>query len=368
MIRTVVHFIDSSAVGGAEQVAFEMMAGLDRRLWRPVLVHHEEPGLADFVERARQMSVEHRVVPRMGTVQDLGGMLSFWRTLRRDTPSVFHAHMTWPLSCKYGLLAAVMARIPAVVTTAHTRLPIRPPLRRQPKLISRLVDRYLAVSNAVASQLRDDFGIDASKIEVVHNGIASESFIASRPEALRETLTRGHHGPIVLTVARLDQGKGHGDLLDAARLVPDALFVLVGDGPERAALESKARELGVADRFVFLGERRDVPSLLACADVFVLPSLSEGLPLSVLEAMAAGVPVVATAIPGIDEIVTHGRTGLLVPSSTPTELARAILQLCARPEEGRALAAVAQANVKSRFSTERMVNRVASVYEEVLAS
>ena len=368
MIRTVVHFIDSEAVGGAEQVAFEMMTGLDRRLWRPMLVHHDEPGLASFVERAAQMSVEHRVVPRMETVHDLGGMPLFWRTLRAESPSVFHAHVTWPLSCKYGLLAAAMARIPAVVATAHTRLPIRAPLRRQPKLISQLLDRYLAVSEAVARQLRDDFGINPSKIEVVHNGITTQSFARSRSAALRETLTGAHRGPVVLTVARLDRGKGHADLLDAARLVPEALFVFVGDGPERTSLESKARELEVANRVVFLGERQDVPDLLACADLFVLPSLSEGLPLSVLEAMAAEVPVVATAIPGVDEVITHGRTGLLASPNAPASLASAILRICAHPEEGRALASAAREHVRAKFSTERMVTRVASVYEEVLAS
>ena len=367
MIRTVIHFLDSSAVGGAEQVAFAMMTGLDRRRWRPVLVHHDEPGLASFVERAEQMSVEHRVVPRMATVHDLGGMPAFLRTLRAYSPSVFHAHMTWPLSCKFGLLAAVIARVPAVVATAHTRLPIRAPLHKQPRLISRLLHRYLAVSEAVARQLRFDFGIEASKIEVVHNGIAVQSFARSRSPVLCDT-NGVHRGPMVLTVARLDKGKGHTDLLDAARLVPAALFVLVGDGPERAALESKARRLGVAERVIFLGERPDVSSLLARADVFVLPSLSEGLPLAVLEAMAAEVPVVATAIPGVDEVITDGLTGLLASPNAPASLASAILRICANPEEGRALAAAAKERVQAEFSTDRMVNRVASVYEEVLAS
>ena len=224
------------------------------------------------------------------------------------------------------------------------------------------------MSEAVASQLRDDFGISASKIEVVHNGITTQSFAHPRSAALRDTLTGGHRGPVVLTVARLDQGKGHADLLDAARLVPEALFVFVGDGPERASLESKARELGVADRIVFLGERQDVPALLACADLFVLPSLSEGLPLSVLEAMAADVPVIATAIPGVDEVITHGRTGLLATPNAPASLASAILLICTRPEEGRVLASAAREHVRAAFSTERMVARVASVYEEVLAS
>ena len=367
-IRTVIHFIDSRVVGGAERIALQTMTGLDRQDWRPVLFHHGEPGLATLVELAGQHAITNRVVPRMESVHDLAQMPHFWRTLRAEEPTVFHAHLTWPLSCKYGLLAAVLARIPAVVATAHTRLPIREPLRGQPKVVAHLVDRYLAVSDAVAGQLRNDFGIDASQVEVVRNGIDGRRFIVERSAALRTALTNGRRGPVVLTVARLDDGKGHRDLLRAATLVPDALFALAGDGPLRTSLESDARMLGVSHRVLFLGERQDVPALLACADLFVLPSLSEGLPLSVLEAMAAGVPVVATAIAGIDEMITNGCTGLLVPPGDPAALAEAIHSVCRRPEHARSMARAARERVLNEFTRDDMVTHVTRIYGEVLAA
>ena len=137
--------------------------------------------------------------------------------------------------------------------------------------------------------------------------------------------------PIVLTVARLDPQKGHRYLLAAATEVPEAVFALVGEGGERAALENQARTLGVAERVRFLGHRDDVPELLAACDLFVLPSLYEGLPLSVLEAMAAAKPVVATAIDGTTEAVVHEVTGDPGPTRRPWPTRRRD----PRPADGR---------------------------------
>ncbi|MEQ1911730.1 MAG: glycosyltransferase [Vicinamibacterales bacterium] len=369
MIKTVVHFMDTRAVGGAERIALQMMTALDRRAWRPVLFHHDEPWLTPFVELTATHDIEHRVVPRIETVHDLAKLPRFWNTIRTEAPAVFHAHMTWPLSCKYGMLAAVLARVPAVVATAHTRYPLDDPFSSQPRLISRLVDRYMAVSEAVAGQLRDDFGIDTSKVEVVHNGIDVDSLRVPRSQALRQSLTGGRAVPVVMTVARLDAGKGHVDLLHAAALTPNAVFVFVGDGPLRGALETEARTAGVAERVLFLGQRDDVAALLACADAFVLPSLAEGLPLSVLEAMAAGVPVVATAFAGVEEVVQDDRTGVLAEPGNPASLARAMRRVLDDAALARDLVAAASRRLQDgHFTVNRMATAVTRLYDTVLAA
>jgi glycosyltransferase involved in cell wall biosynthesis len=179
-------------------------------------------------------------------------------------------------------------------------------------------------------------------------------------------LTGGSDCPIVFTPARLYSRKGHIHLLQAATLVPDALFVLAGDGPERARLEECARQLGVAARVRFLGQRQDIPQLLASCDLFVLPSLYEGLPLSVLEAMAAGKPVIATAIRGTDEAVIHGKTGLLVAPGNPVDLAAAIRKLLSDRALAAQLAQAGKARVAQEFSAEAMVQGASRVYEEAL--
>jgi glycosyltransferase involved in cell wall biosynthesis len=172
----------------------------------------------------------------------------------------------------------------------------------------------------------------------------------------------------VLTAARLDSQKGHEYLLRAAAGVPEATFILAGDGPLRPRLEELARSLGLAERVLFLGHRDDVPALLASCDLFVLPSLYEGLPLSLLEAMASGRPAIATDVPGSNEVVHHAESGLLVPRADPLALADAIRRLLADPAAAERLARAGRARVDRDFSVERMVRGVEAVYDQLLAS
>jgi glycosyltransferase involved in cell wall biosynthesis len=172
--------------------------------------------------------------------------------------------------------------------------------------------------------------------------------------------------PIILTLARLDKQKGHPYLLRAAVQVPDALFLLAGDGPERAGLENLVQQLGIAGRVLFLGYRQDIADLLKICDMMVLPSLYEGLPLSILEAMAAGKPVIATNIGGTNEAVIDGQTGLLVPPADPPALAAAIRKLIENPLLAGKLAAAGKEQVQREFSVETMICRVTQVYDEIL--
>jgi glycosyltransferase involved in cell wall biosynthesis len=369
MVRTVIHFTDSNVFGGTEQVLLQILSGLDRRHWRPVLFHHPEPGLEPLLEKARNLEVKLRAVPRMQRIWYTGRLPQFIRALRAERPSILHAHLTWPLSCKYGILAAVMARVPAVVATAqiYFELPKKPLLQMQPRLIATCVDRYIAVSRAVADQLCNDFRIPASKVQVVHNGIPAGHFNGPASPLLRAALTRGKAQSIVLMVGRLDdKQKGQRYLIEAAAQVPEAMFVLAGEGPDRGALEGQARALGVDNRVLFLGYREDIPDLLACCEVFVLPSLFEGLPLSILEAMAAGKPVIASAIGGNDEIIAHGENGLLVPQADPAALAGAIRAVLSDPALARRLAEAGRSRVRREFAVETMVESVTRVYDELV--
>jgi glycosyltransferase involved in cell wall biosynthesis len=366
-IRTVIHFTDSSAFGGTERALLHVLARLDRRQWRPVLFHHSEPGLAPLLEKARQLEVKVRAVPRMQRIWDISRLPKFICALRAELPSLMHAHLTWPLSCKYGLLAAVIARVPGVVATAqlYVDLAKKPLLRLQPRLIAAGVDRYLAVSRAVANQLCNDFGIPASKVQVVRNGIPFAPFDRPANATLRASLTKATAHPVVLMVGRLDKQKGHRYLIEAAAQVPEAMFVLAGEGPDRAALEAQTHALGLDSRLLFLGYREDIPDLLSCCDLFVLPSVYEGLPLSILEAMAAGKPVIASAIGGNDEIITHGENGLLVPPADPASLAGTIRTVLSDHTLARRLAEAGRARAHQEFSVEAMVNGVTRVYEEL---
>jgi glycosyltransferase involved in cell wall biosynthesis len=368
MIRTVVHFTDSNEFSGAEQILLRILTGLDRRLWRPVLFHHGDPGLAPLLSAAREAGVELRTVPRVGKRADLPRLPGFVRAIRAERPAAFHAHQTWPLSCKFGILAAALARVPAVIATVQLFPEVRMSRSRalQHRILTACVDRFIAVSNEVREQLHLHFTIPDGKVRVVPNGIPISRYAAAA-ERRRPALPPGTEDrPLVLTAARLGRHKGHTYLIEAAKRLPRAAFLFVGEGPERAALEAQAREAGVGERVHFLGYRDDVPDLLAACDVFALPSLYEGLPLSVMEAMAAGKPVVASAIGGTDEAVVHGETGLLVPTRDPDALAEAIGACLSDREMARRFGEAGSKRARREFSAESMVQQITGLYDELL--
>ncbi len=362
-VRTVVHFTDTVAFGGAERMLLTLMAGLDERRWRPVLVCHPSPGTERLLDSARHAGIETRGIER-----GAGGVRRFTalvRAVRRERPSVFHAHLTWPLRCSTGIVAAAAARVPVIVATQHLLplLPSRPP-RIKRAVVEACVDRYVAVSAAMGAALRS--GLPADRVSVIRNGIPLEPYLGGRDDALRRTLAPDDT-PLLLTVARLHAQKGIPFLLGAIARLPRVRLAIAGDGPDRAALESEAARLGVADRVLMLGEREDVPALLAACDLFVLPSLFEGLPVSVLEAMASARPVIATDVGGTAEVVSHGETGLLVPPGDAASLADAVATLLGNPVLAAGLAARGRTLVEREFSAAVMAERVAQLYDQLLA-
>jgi glycosyltransferase involved in cell wall biosynthesis len=327
-------------------------------------------GVEPLLERAAELRLAVlRVPPLPLGLAGARALPAFVRLLRERRPDVFHAHMSSPVAAKFALAAALVARVPAVVGTVQVisdYVPDRSTML-QLRLLSRGVDRYLAVSHAIAAELSERYRWPARKIEVVHNAVDLERLALAAPPGLRRQLGGGETSPLVLTPARLDSQKGHRFLLEAAARVPEAIFLLAGDGPERGALEALSARLGIAERVRFLGRRDDVPQLLAACDVFALPSLYEGSSLAVLEAMAARRPLVSSSIAGTDELVEDGREGLLVAPGDPEALAEALRRLLGDPALRAALAAAAFERVEREFSRRRMGERVAAIYEKLLS-
>lgn len=369
MTQIIAYFTDTTGFGGAEQALLTLIAGLNRDEWRPLLMYHPSAGVAPLIEQAQQLHVELWPVPRMPDGREgARRVLRFTRELRARRPAVFHAHLTWPLACKFGLVGAILARVPAIVATVHLYLefPIDRSILMQQRLIISAAGRYIAVSRDTAQRLIRKLHWPANKVQVIHNGVAFHPIDDRSASIVHQQLAKGAR-PIVLTVARLDEQKGHRYLLEAAAQVPEAQFVLAGDGPLRSVLEAQAQSLGLQERLTFLGYREDIPALLAACDVFVLPSLYEGLPLSILEAMAASKPVIATRIGGTDEAVIDGETGLLVPPADPTALVAAIRSVLNDHVLAQRLAAAGRVRVEREFSTVAMVQQATAVYDVLLA-
>jgi glycosyltransferase involved in cell wall biosynthesis len=268
------------------------------------------------------------------------------RLLRRLRPGIVHVTDVWP----QALVAARLARVPRVLVTHHT-----PELPRRDNLAGRAWQRLgWATRPEVIYTSEADRERDGRRpSHVVPLGIDLDRFAAAAP-ALRKD------GPIVGNVARLAPQKDHATLLEAARRLPDGVrVVIVGDGELREDLERRADGLPVE----LTGAREDVPELLASFDVFAFPSLFEGLCLAVIEAQAAGVPVVATPVGGIRETVVDGETGLLVPTRDPAALAAAIRRLLDDRDLARRLADEARRRVRERYSEQRMVELTLGLYE-----
>ena len=362
-----------------------LLLNLDRSQYEPVLFCHADHGLARLRSGAEKHDIPVRIVPRLQgrpavsltaarireVVDAITGAPALLRVLRSERPDIFHAHLNWPLACRWGLLTAAAAHVPAITATVH----LFPPLpntsvsRPQYRVLSRVVRRFMTVSAGMARRLETELSVPRHRIRVVRNAVPVPAPVEPSVEAATRVAIAGPgnpDSPIVLTVARLTPQKGLVYLLDAAAAIPEAIFAIAGDGPNRDALQKQAGSLGIARRVRFLGNREDVPALLAACNIFVLPSLWEGLPLAVLEAMAAGKPIISTRIEGIAEVLGEGECGILVPPGNSTALAEVIANVLRDASLANRLASAARARAAIDFSPQRMAAQVGAVYEEML--
>ena len=237
-------------------------------------------------------------------------------------------------------------------------------------VLNRWSSAVVMVSDALAQTYLAGGGIARRKIRVVHNGVELERFrrdASSVRSRIGKEFDIPDGKPVVVSVAVLRAGKGVEVLLDAARNVTDAVFLIVGDGAKREEWMDAARRGGIADRMRWAGYRTDVDQILAGCDVFVHPSLDDAFPTVLLEAMAAGLPVVASSVGGIPEIVDSDVTGILVPPGDSAALAEAVGSLLSdRPRLAR-MAEAARVRADRQFSTAAWTERLAVVYENVLA-
>jgi glycosyltransferase involved in cell wall biosynthesis len=281
---------------------------------------------------------------------------------------VLHCHQYSPFV--YGALARVYRPRLRVLFTEHGRLSDAPPSRKRRlvnPVIAHAVHRIFSVSHDLRRHMIAE-GLPASRIEVIPNGIDPASPSVAARDELRRELGAGPATVVLITVARLDPVKDLSTLLsavgDANRESIDVMLVVVGDGPERAPLESAAAALGLTTNVAFLGHREDARRWLNAADVYVSSSVSEGISLTILEGMSAGLPVIATAVGGTPEIV-DASCGILVPARDGAALGAAIVALARDPGRRQQLGTAARARVLESFTLDRMVDRYRRIYEEV---
>jgi len=356
-------------VGGAEQLILDTAPrlralGFDLRSAAlkgpgPLLPELEAQGVPSVALGAR-----HR--------GDLAVVLRLAALLRKERIDILHSHLF--LANLAGRIAGRLAGVPVIFSGQHdTDVWMRPHHRLIERWSARLADRVIACSEAVRAWEIGTIGQPPEKVTTLRNAIVppAEPSEADRRSA-RAALGASSDDLLVGTLGRLfEPKKGLSVFIDAAaavlQRVPRARFVLVGDGPARADLEARAARAGLGDRLRFAGGRRDVARLLSAYDLFVQPSIWEGFGLTLVEAMAVGLPVVATDVGGIPEIVRHGRDGILVPAGDAAALASAIAALLDDPARRSAFAAEGRHRARTEFHIDRLVAETAALYRDALA-
>jgi glycosyltransferase involved in cell wall biosynthesis len=371
----VVLFTNSPYMGGMEEHVVLLGRGLVRRGYRVAAICPSHDAVQPLRQRLQEAGViVHCPVERRDAGLRAAGRLGHLiATVRRYPGCVVHLHLTGHQGGSLMALAGHLGRARAVVRTEH--LPPVPPIGAGERMAVRLRDRFLERVICVSHETRrlhlTHLGRDPRKCVVVPNCVDLARFSPRAPSpSLYRELGLDPGQPVVGTVSRLHEArKGIAHFLDMAAAVaqvrPDARFIIVGDGPLRPALQDQATALGLSEKVIFTGERQDIPALLAAMHVFVMPSLYEGGPYTVLEAMAMGKPVVATPVGLVPDAVEHGITGFLAPPGDGAALAQAVLPLLADDDLARRLGRAARSKVAAGFSLDAMLNGVIDVYRTV---
>jgi glycosyltransferase involved in cell wall biosynthesis len=349
-------YTDAPILGGAEQTTGGLLEAFGGHI-DVTLVGAHRPVVEALARR--RPGVRFALAPSIRHKLDLGRMQRFARLIAAARPDVVQINCPTPWTCKHETLIAALT--PGVRTVLIEHLPVEPDgrwIRAVKRTLVRGVDAHVAVGVAAAGELERQIGLPTGSLRVIESAV---------PEFAVER-SNGHRSrSLIGTTARLDRQKGLDVLVRALPALPDVDVEIVGDGPERAALEALAGELGVAGRVHFAGWSDRARDWLGRWDAFVLPSRFEGLPLSILDAMLAELPVVATDVGSTAEAVHDRVTGRLVAAEDPDALATGLRDVLADPAWARELGRAGRALALERFTVQVQARRYEALYDELLS-
>ena len=371
--RIKVLWLTTSTAGGTGLHAYYIAKHLSRDRFDLTLAFGPGYPMDEQIATLGVPIVHFSLSRRLSPLKNLRGLIQLYRYLRKNSFDIVCIGNA--IAGFTGRVAAWLARVPVRVFVLHSFASHphqswikRTVFRAIERAMDPLTTRYVAVADVMRR-----FGVahgimKSDKVDVIYNGIDLPEKISTSPETIRSELGLKPDSVVVGTLARFETQKGLEYLNRAAEIVrgqsSNVEFLIVGDGPLKDDLLAQVRQLGIEDMVCFVGWRTDVPELLACMDVFCMPSLWEAMPFTLIEAMAAERPIVATNIDGIPEVVIDGATGLLVPPENPSLLSEAILKLAEDPELRRHMGLAARQRVEAEFTVAKMIQR----YENLISS
>ncbi len=365
---------DPTEWGGAEIYLSQLVEGLRGVGFEPHVFCSDRRVMDPYVEDLEERGI--RVTRFLPTKEyNPVGLFVGWKHLRGY--ELVHFNKTDPRTILPAVAAARPAGARVVVTTEHLARSVESHfpfgsriITALVRLTNRLVDRTIAVSELSRQMHIDNYGVPPDRIVAIRNGVDVSRFGGEFDTTrVREELGIPEGAPVATLVGRLQERKGHTHALKAAPAVrdavPDARLLFVGKGELESELRAEAEALDVSDFVVFAGFRRDIPDLLASSDLLILPSDNECLPLTILEAMATGLPVVATDVGGVSEEVEDGVTGYLIPPHDTDALAEAMIRVLRSPDRGAKMGEAGRRKVESEFSIEACIGSVVRLYEQL---
>lgn len=363
-------------VGGTEEQIKKLALRLDPLRYEVLVCALKGDGVVAHELRTRGVRV---VTLGGGSTQDIRVLFRLWRLIRRERPHIVHTFLFWA-----NIAARLVGRLLSVPVLISSYRGLGKTMTWSHRLLDRLTvwpsHNATCCSDAVRQTVTARIAWRPERLVTIHNGVDRIRFDAIVQLAPHSRRVQAHDlglrgdGPVVGTVGRLvEPEKGFSILLQAMAWLqaapegPPCQLLIVGEGPAESRLCALCNELGLTDHVVFAGLRRDVAALLPCMDVFVMPSLSEGFGIAIVEAMMARRPVVATSVGGIPEVVVPGETGLLVPPGDPIALAEAIRDLLRQPDMAARMGRMGRQRAEANFSVETMVARHQAFYESLAA-
>jgi glycosyltransferase involved in cell wall biosynthesis len=366
----VVYLAHTLTVGGAEEMVLNLVRHLPPRFEPMVCCINSAGPMGEEVRRTGAPIAVLGLTPGWRHPWHVAGLRRYLRDVK---PAIVHTFLL--TASLYGRLAAMLERVPIVIgTEVNIYERKRPHHVFAERWLMNRTDRVIVSAQSVREFYVRQIQADPSKVDVIYNAVdwhmLQPAEASGARERVRAAIGVDPSAKVAGVIARLTEQKGHRDLFEAlaSPALADVMLLVVGDGPLRDSLQAFAVQLGISSRVIFLGARRDLGDLLAALDVFVMPSLWEGLPLSLILAMGASLPVVATAVAGIPEVVTDGTTGWLVPPADPVALRRALAGVFADRKRAAAVGAAAKEWVRPRFGVDEYVAAVASLYDRLLTA
>ncbi len=381
----ILNLIDTLGTGGAQMIVYQMARLADRDKYEYTACGCLESGYYEELLKENGFAVESVAIKRRSVLlfplfiyDVLHTIFRLSRIIKKRNIDIIHTHL--PDSNIFGAIVGRLLGIPVVITIHNNIImpcdrtaPLRNWLRKKViKTTFSQVEALIGVGADIGQSMIDQGHVkEDTPILTILNGVDYDKFAKKRNvKKIRENLDLPLNSKVLSCVSRLENAKGHTYLIEAtARLkkkFPLLRVLVVGDGSLLNDLVEQAKQAGVTEQIRFLGRRSDVPDIVAASDIFVLPSLHEGVPLVVLEAMSARKPVVATNIHGTREVVVDGEDGFLVPARDPVSLAKRIDELLYNPDLGDSMGEAARAKVKKRFTAKMMVRNVEYVYQSIL--